>query len=197
MARVAKASMTKLPRYRYDPSKTIIATVDAFSTVRFDYNHYSVPVKYVGKEVSIKGYGNDLVIMYRNIELDRYHRCYERGKTKYQLSHYLDLIETRPRSVFNAKPVKSNISAELLELGRRLSGPREMVKLLRLLVDHGEDKIMAAINCLRSSELSVAQIQAHLIPVTTASKIHSAVDIQVVKPQFNKYNALMNGSAAL
>lgn len=105
MAKAAKARMTKLPRYRFDPSKTIIATVDSFSTVRLDYNHYSVPVKYVSKEVSTKGYGNELIIMYRNMEIARYHRCYERGKTKYQLTYYIDLIEKRPRSVFNARPV--------------------------------------------------------------------------------------------
>lgn len=197
MAKVAKDRMTALPKYRYDSSKTIIAKVDPYSTVKFDYNYYSVPVNYVGKEVSVKGYGNELVIMYRNTEVTRYPRCYERGKTKYQLSHYIDLIEKRPRSVFNAKPVKSNISAELLEIGRRLSGPREMVKLLRLLVDHGEDKLMAAIICIRSSEVSVPQIEAHLIPVSTPSRITYVKDIPVAKPQLSKYDALMNGGAAV
>lgn len=197
MAKVAKAMMTALPTYRYDPSKTIIAKVDPFSTTRFHYNYYSVPVKYVGKEVSVRGFGNELVIMYQNEEIARYPRCYERGKTKYQLTHYMDLIEKRPRSVFNAKPVKSNISAELLEIGKRLSGPREMVKLLRLVVDHGEDKLMAAISCLRSPEISVVQIQAHLIPVSTPTRIPSANDIHVAKPQFSKYDALMNGGTAV
>lgn len=65
------------------------------------------------------------------------------NKTMYQLTYYIDLIEQRPRSVFNAKPVKSNVSAELMEIGKRLSGSREMVKLLRLIVDYGEDMVLA------------------------------------------------------
>ncbi len=197
MALASRVRMTSLPRYRFDPSKTITAKVDDYSTVRFDCNNYSVPVKYAGKEVSCKGYGNEVIILYRNAELARYTRCYEKGKTKYRLEHYIDLIESRPRSVFNAKPVKDNISAKLLEVGRRLSGPREMVKLLRLCVDYGEDKVMGAINRIRTPELSIEQVRAYLIPVNEPVKIYPKVNIQVTKPQINKYDVLVNREVAL
>jgi len=197
MAKTTRVRLTQLPRYRFDPSKSMTARVDDFSTVRFDYNNYSVPVKYAGKEVSIKGYGNEVAILYRNNEIARYQRCYQRGQTKYRLKHYIDLIEKRPRSVFNAKPVKSNISAELFEIGKRLSGPREMVKLLRLFVDYGEEKLMTAIGCIQSNEISVEQIRAHLIPVNTPTKIHSRIDVKVSTPQLDKYDNLMNGEAVV
>ena len=197
MAQAAQARMTPLPRYRFDSSKTITAKVDDFSTVRFDYNNYSVPVRYAGKDITVKGYGNEVLMMYRNTELARYPRCYERSQTKYRLEHYIDLIERRPRSVFNAKPVKSNISAELLEIGKRLSGPREMVKLLRLYVDYGEEKLMTAIRLIQSPEISVEQIRANLIPCSPPVTIQPKLDVQVTKPQFEKYDALMNGGAAV
>lgn len=197
MAKATRTMMTRLPNYRFDPSKSVTAKVDPFSTVRFENNHYSVPTNYVGKEVSVKGFGSEIIIMHRNTELARYSRCYDRGKTLYQLTHYIDLIEKRPRSVFNAKPVKSNISAELLEIGGRLSGPREMVKLLRLIVDYGEDKVLAAISCLNGPELSVNQIQAQLIPVTMPSNVSVPNEIQVTKPQFAKYDSLLNREAVV
>lgn len=197
MAQAVRVRLTPLPLYRFDPSKTITSRVDDFSTVKFDYNYYSVPVNYTGKEISVKGYGNDVVIFYRNTEIARYYRCYQRGKTEYRLEHYIDLIEKRPRSVFNAKPVKCNISAELLEIGRRLSGPRKMVKLLRLFVDYGEDKLMNAIDRIKTPELSVEQIRAHLIPVIIPEKIFTKADIKVLKPELNKYDALMNGEAVV
>ena len=197
MALASQAKMTSIPRYRFDPSKTVTARVDDYSTVRFNLNNYSVPVEYAGKEVSIKGYGNEVVILYRNTEIDRYTRCYEKGKTKYRLEHYIDLIESRPRSVFNAKPVKENVSAILLQAGRRLSGPREMVKLLRLCVDHGEAKVIAAISRIGTSELSVEQVRAYLVPVKEPVKIYPKVDVQVAKPQFKQYDALLNKEAAL
>jgi len=197
MAQASRARMMSLPRYRFDPSKTITAKVDDFSTVRFDGNSYSVPVNYAGKEVSIKGYGNEVAILYRGTELDRYIRCYEKGKTNYRLEHYIDLIENRPRSAFNAKPVKDNVSAKLLQAGRRLSGPREMVKLLRLCIDYGEDKVISAIDRIRTPELSVEQVRAYLIPVNEPAKIYPKTNIQVTKPQFEKYDALVKKGVAL
>lgn len=81
MSQTTRIRMIKLPRYRFDSSKRVTRRVGEFSTVRFDY-HYSVPIKYVDKEFSIKGYGNEVVMMYRNTEIARYPRCYERNQTK-------------------------------------------------------------------------------------------------------------------
>ena len=39
--------------------------VSAFSTVRFKTNTYSVPVKYVGYEVRVKGYPEKVEIYYK------------------------------------------------------------------------------------------------------------------------------------
>jgi len=147
--------------------------------------------------VSIKGYGNELIIYYRGTELARYTRCYERGQTHYRLEHYLDLIEQRPRSVFNAKPVKATVSQKFLDAGRRLSGPREMVKLLRLCVEYGQERVLEAIERLHRHDLSVEQVQAYLIPVSkpVARPLHA--EVKVAQPQFKLYDALIKQEAAL
>lgn len=73
-----------------------------------------------------------------------YPRAYGKGITQYRLEHYLDLLEMKPRAVFNARPVKETLTQELLDWGRQLpGGNREMVKLLRLCVDYGEKKILS------------------------------------------------------
>lgn len=197
MALIAEQAMTKLPPYRFDPSKTRTGIVDYFSTIRFDNNHYSVPVIYAGKEVSIKGYGNEVVIYYRGTELARYTRSYERNKTYYRLEHYLDLIEQRPRSVFNAKPVKANISQQILNAGNRLSGPREMVKLLRLCVEHGQDRVLEAIESSQSHDLTVPGVQAHLISVNEQPVNNEHPAVKVPKPKFTDYDALLKKEVAL
>jgi transposase len=197
MALVARAAMTKLPPYRFDSSRTLTSPVSTYSTVRFDYNSYSVPVIYAGKEVAVKGYGNEIVIYHRGSEIARYVRCYERGKTKYQLEHYLDLIERRPRSVFNARPVKENISQKILNAGRRLSGPREVVKLLRLCVDYGQDEVMRVLENIPAQNLSIAQIQGYLIPVSEKLEVAIHSEVKVPKPTFDGYDALLMQEAAL
>ena len=197
MAQSSSVRMARLPKFKFDPSKSLMARVDEFSTVRFDYNNYSVPIKYASKEVTVKGYGNEISILYRGSEIARYSRCYQRNTTKYQLEHYIDLIERRPRSVYNAKPVKSTLTEELMEIGKRLSGPREMVKLLRMYIDFGEERLMTAIKCIQGTELSIEQIQAHLIQVNQPTKLPLKQDVKVTKPQFEKYNALMNRGAVV
>jgi hypothetical protein len=64
-------------------------------------------------------------------------------------------LERKPRAVSNARPVKETVKKELLEWGKRLpGGNREMVKLLRLCVDYGEDKILKI----------KSQIPTHIVP---------------------------------
>lgn len=197
MAAVAAAKMIPLPKYRFDPSKSVLARVDDFATVRFDHNKYSVPINYVGKEVTVKGFGNQVRIIYQNRELACYSRCYERGQTQYQLAHYLELIEQRPRSVYNAKPVKATLSQELMEIGRRLPGPREMVKLLKLYAHYGEQKIRAVITELSGQELSIQQIEARLLAIELPLPLHAELDIKVESHRLNKYDDLLRRRVAM
>jgi len=132
-----------IPAYRYDTSKTVMAKVDDFSTVRYQKNNYSVPTKYLRRDVTVKGYANMICILHHGLVIATYPRYYGSGNTQYRLEHYIDLLERKPRSVFNAKPVKENVTKELLDWGSQLpGGNREMVKLLRLCVDYGEEKIL-------------------------------------------------------
>lgn len=194
MADVEKSSFIPLPKYRFDTSKSITYKVDTFSTVKFDYNYYSVPIAFVDKDVSIKGYGNEVIIIHKQVEIAKYPRCYDRGKTIYKLEHYIDLIERRPRSVFNAKPVKSTVSSELLDIGKRLSGPREMVKLLRLCVDHGEGSVLTVLDKVKAQDhISVDQIRALLTPVTQVDPIHMTNEIKVKVTELSQYDQLIKG----
>ena len=74
---------------------------------------------------------------------------------------------------------------------------RSMVKLLRLCVDYGEEKILAAIGSLSTPELTVAQIQAHLMPTSIPETIPTEIDIKVSKPEFERYDALIHREVAI
>lgn len=188
-----KKHLVPLPSYRFDTSRAKTAKVDQFATVRFDYNHYSVPINHAGKTVSIKGSGNRINIYFQHSLIASHRRAYTRNETYYELEHYMPLIEQRPRSVYHAKPVKSTVTAELLALGERLSGPREMVKLLRLCLDYGEEKIILAANKIISSELTVEQIKATMMKAPKAQSKRHIDTIEVRKVQLNQYDTLLNG----
>jgi len=151
--------------------------------IRFEKNNYSVPVKFLRKDVTVKGYGNHISIIYLNIEIATYIRCYFTNRTEYQLEHYIDLLEHKPRSVFNAKPVKTNVTQELLNWGKQLpGGNKEMVKLLRLCVDYGEERILNIKNLIPNSIIpTVDMVRTHLnepteSPVIYLSKNEVSVD---------------------
>ncbi len=39
-----------------------------------------------------------------------------------------------------------------MQVGRRLAGPKEMVKLLRLCLDYGEKEVLKVIDCFGAAE---------------------------------------------
>lgn len=107
-----------LPKYCFDTSKTVIAKVNEYSTVRFDKNNYSVLADLIGKDTTVKAYGNHINILYHNKTVATYVRLYGSGNaTSYTLEHYMPLLDRQPRSVFHAKPVRQVIQKDLLEWG--------------------------------------------------------------------------------
>lgn len=133
-----------LPKYCFDTSKTVIAKVNEYSTVRFDKNNYSVPADLIGKDTTVKAYGNHINILFRNKTVATYVRLYGSGNaTSYTLEHYMPLLEQKPRSVFQAKPVRQVIQKDLLEWGMKFpNANRDTVKLLRLCLDYSVDRIL-------------------------------------------------------
>lgn len=182
--------LNSVPLFRFDTSKTIIASVDDYSTVRYEKNYYSVPTKYLRKDVTVKGYGNYIKIFYQNDEIACHTRCYYSGKTQYRLEHYIDLLERKPRSVFNAKPVKENVTTELLAWGRQLpGGNREMVKLLRLCVDYGEEHILSIKNLIPSHIVpTVDMIRAHLNEPVDTPVIYMNKEVPVEAVDLSQYD---------
>ena len=133
--------------YRYETAKVTTPTVGDYSTVRFDRNEYSVPVRFLRRAVTVKGYANKVEILCDRDTVVTYERLSGQGKTTYKLEHYIGLLERKPRSVFQAKPVRQTVKQELLELGQHLpGGNKDMVRLLRMCVDYGEDRVIVAKN---------------------------------------------------
>jgi len=179
-----------IPRYRFDTSKTAIAKVDDFSTVRYEKNNYSVPTKYLRKDVTVKGYANNICILYEGKVIATYSRQYSPGNTQYRLEHYIDLIERKPRSVHNARPVKETLTKELLDWGSQLpGGNKEMVKLLRLCVDYGEERILAIKHLIPGHVVpTVDMVRTYLNEPVDSSVIYLKNEIDITKTDLRKYD---------
>lgn len=182
--------LSALPKFKFDTSKTVIAKVDDYSTVRFEKNNYSVPTSYLRQDVTVKGYGNKVGIYHKNTEIASFERCYASGKTDYNLEHYLDLLERKPRSVQNARPVKDNVAQELLEWGKLLpGGNKDMVKLLRLCVDYGQDKILSIKKLIPNNIVpTVDMVRSYLNQPVESTVIYLKNEVEVAAVDLTSYD---------
>ncbi len=181
-----------LPKYSFDTSKTIIAKVSEYSTVRFDKNNYSVPATLIGKEVTIKAYGNDIKIYYKATNMASYDRIYGHGgNTSYTLEHYMPLLEHKPRSVFNAKPVRQAIQKDLLEWGMNFpNANRDTVKLLRLCLDYGTERIIDIKNQIpHTVSPTIDLVRSYLDNPVSNGVISIPKDIPVDNVDLSSYDA--------
>ncbi|WP_460642222.1 IS21 family transposase, partial [Lacrimispora brassicae] len=183
-------SLSAIPSYRFDTSRTATPGVGDYSTVRFDKNNYSVPVRYLRKIIVAKGYATKVCFFYDNEIIATYDRIYGSGKTAYRLEHYIDLLERKPRSVFQAKPVKANVTKELLDWGRMLPGGNaEMVKLLRLCVDYGEERILSIRQKLPQNLVpTVDMIRSQLHETPESNVLYFKHEIPVTSTDLTKYD---------
>ena len=126
-----KSCLRPLPRYPFETAKCMNARVNAFATVRFRTNNYSVPVKYVGREVGIKGYPETVEIYFNGMKISSHMRLFGKHQSSYHLEDYMPLLEKRPRAITNAAPVKQNIPPEVLhELKNNTSDQAQVIDIL-------------------------------------------------------------------
>ncbi len=183
-------SLKQIPTYRFDTSRTATPNVGDYSTVRFDKNNYSVPIRYLRKTVTVKGYANAVHIFYNGEVITTYDRIYGSNKTEYRLEHYIDLLERKPRCVFQAKPVRANVTKDLLDWGKLLPGGNaEVVKLLRLCVDYGEERILSIKDQLPQNIIpSVDMIRSQLHEATESNVVYFKNEVPITTTDLSKYD---------
>jgi transposase len=95
-----------LSKHTFDCCSRKEAKVNHYSLIAFDKNQYSVPVTYPGRILTVKGYIGEVRIYDKETLVAVHPRCYESGKQLFILEHYFKLLERKPRSVGQAKPVR-------------------------------------------------------------------------------------------
>ena len=103
-------------------------------------NDYSVPTAYGFRDVLVKGFVDEVVILCAGEEIARHRRCYGAGVFVFDPLHYLALIETKPNALDQAAPLQGWDLPEafqhlrhLLEARMGNRGKREFIQVLRLL----------------------------------------------------------------
>lgn len=154
-----KEFLRPLPRYELETARCSNVRVSAYATVRFDTNDYSVPTTYCSRTVSVKGYAQTVKVYYQGNLIASHHRCFEKYQSIYTLEHYLPLLESRSRAVFNAKPVRDILPKEFLSwLKESTASHKELMDLLYRCVDQGWKHVWHNTNMKKTASLPADNI---------------------------------------
>ena len=192
MLEASQSQFIKLPPYRFDPSQTLTVRVDEFALARFDYNKYSVPFRLSGKQVTVKGFGLEVQIWYQGKQIISYDRCFQRNKTFFRLEHYIDLLERKPRSVWNAKPVRSTVPTILYDFLQNLDEPKQVLKILRAYL-RDPDTVMSAVAKTPNYEQLILDLDIS----NMVQKAEIENEVKVAQPQLSTYDTLLERRAVL
>jgi len=134
------AAFRPLPSGRFEPCEHRTARVSSTALVRYRMSDYSVPTAYGFREVAVKGFVDQVVILCAGQEIARHERSYERGGFVCDPLHYLALIEQKPGALDQAAPLQGwRLPEQFARLRRLLEarmgnrGKREFIQVLRLM----------------------------------------------------------------
>jgi len=149
------AELMPLPQGRFDASSARETKVTKHSWVCSGTNFYSVPVAWVGHQVLLKMDAERVRVIGPDHETVSHERCHGRRKMQLQLSHYLPLLERKPRGLDLAVPVREWLAEQApcwSELLRRLrefegdvDGSRAFVDVLMLCEEHDVAAVQVAV----------------------------------------------------
>jgi transposase len=135
-----RAAFLPLPASAYEACEKQMAQVSSMSLVRYRTNDYSAPTEYGYRDVLVKGYVHEVVVVCGSEVIARHPRSYEREDVVFEPLHYLALLERKPRALDQAAPLAGWELPECFPRLRRLlearlhkGGKREYIQVLRLL----------------------------------------------------------------
>ncbi len=147
-----RQALLPLPPVPYEACDKRPTRVTSLSLVRYRLNDYSVPTRYGHREVLVKGYVGEVVIVCGSEEIARHRRSYEREELIFDPLHYLALLERKTGALDQAAPLAGwQLPEEFARLRRLLearldkAGKREYVQVLRLLEDFRLEQVSAAV----------------------------------------------------
>ena len=100
------AAFRELPPAPFEPCEIRTARVSSTSLVRYRGNDYSVPTTYGFREVVVKGFVEEVVILAGSEQIARHQRSYGHAELVFDPLHYLALIEQKPGALDQAAPMQ-------------------------------------------------------------------------------------------
>ena len=199
-----------LPMHPPERCMPVSRVIDKFGHVREDGVHYSVPIEHAYKSAWVKRYHNRVRIVVGDQVVAEHPRSFQVGDKVIEPLHVLPLLERKSRAVGEATAIRQWKMPEVFgQLRERLrdetrNPDREWVRVLRLLEEHGEQELEAAVaEALERGSPRLATIRVLLRNASHEGrrKIEPVslqradlVSLRVQEPQLSAYDGLWRQS---
>jgi transposase len=146
-----RAQLRPLPVHAPETCRVLAKVADKFGRIRIDRSHYSVPIEHAYRPVTCKLFHDRVVIATAGHVVATHVRSFEHGTQVIEPRHVLRLLERKYRAIAESTAIQQwalpPVFEELRErLRREVRKPdREWVGVLRLLEEHGEEDVEAAV----------------------------------------------------
>jgi hypothetical protein len=113
-----------LPGELFETGRVFTPRVDRYSQVTVRMNHYSVPVRMIGRPVRVLLHASELVIFDGRAEVARHERLATRGGSRLDLDHYLEALLRKPGALPGATALEQARAAGSSPPSTMPGGPR-------------------------------------------------------------------------
>jgi len=171
--REEQAGLLPLPSLPFTVTQISSGKVDHYATVRADKNRYSVPSRYVGLKVQVHLDIDRVYLFHGGKRLATHPRVF--GNNKWQLNpdHYLELIQQRPGSFQEARPIRQwreswtpaleRLLARFQKSQGETSGIKDFINVLLLYREHPSEAIEAAVGLALEHQISSSAGVKHIL----------------------------------
>lgn len=196
---------------RHTCGRKLEVTVNTLSLVTFETNMYSVPTRYSGrKDVLLYAYVDQIDILIGSQVIASHSRTYDRHQEVFELDHYLDELERKPRAIEHARPLKSTplpavYKAFHQETLKQYGHAKELIRVLKLHREFPAHLIEVAIQQSTDEHLftcdAVKQFiyQVHHPAITKPHPLHyhGTAKVNVKPPSLDLYDQLLKKGSVL
>lgn len=183
-----------LPMQPYEACRIQPGTVSKTSTVTFDTDQYSVPSRYAGQAVWVKGFVDQVIIVAQNEVIASHERSLSRQQMVLELDHYLEVLLKKPRAVRDARVMHDD---KVPEVFRRVhakmrerqdaEGDRLFVRFLLLHREVGMERLRQALEeAERTSTYHFEGLQ-EILAQLTEPRPHAPLAADQVPVDLNAY----------
>ncbi|MGH7162042.1 MAG: Mu transposase domain-containing protein, partial [Planctomycetota bacterium] len=207
--RAEREHLRPLPAHEPEACRVLSRVADKFGHVRVDHVHDSLPIVHAYRPATVKLFHDRVEIAVGAERVAVHARRFEKGAKVLEARHVLSLLERKPRAVGEATAIRQwSLPPVFLELRQELAGrtrrpDREWVSILRLLEEHPEEAVEAAVkeaiekgSPRKESVLALLRRSAEgaspaVAPAAVARPDLAAIEVQA--PMLGAYDALAEG----